>query len=163
MASPSLARGLSSESRCKVSPGSMRLSRNRFPDSTRNGAENGRARLMISLSSMPASLARMSVVMSADCAGSPGSPGPVRRALRRRSDLPGRRAAVDRAADHFVEDRREEQAEGRASQQAAERRDAERESHLAAGPGRRHEGDDAEDEGERRHDDRSEPDPAGLD
>src|SRR5262249_43452960 len=92
-----------------------------------------------------------------------GSPGGARGSLGLRCDLLGGCTAIDCAADHLVEDRGEEQPEDRDAEHPAEHRDAECEAHLGPGAGRRDQGDDAEDEGERRHDDRPQPGATGLD
>ena len=64
--------------------------------------------------------------------------------------------------DDVVEHRREEDAEERHAEHAAEDRRAQRPAHLGAGPLGEHQRHDAEDEGERGHQDRPQPQPARL-
>ena len=64
--------------------------------------------------------------------------------------------------DDVVEDRRQEDAEERHAEHAAEDRRAQRPPHLGAGALGDHQRHDAEDEGERGHQDRPQPQPAGL-
>ena len=80
----------------------------------------------------------------------------------------GRRSLVGlfrllRPADDVEEDRREEDAEGGDADHAAEDGGAQRAAHFGAGAFGQHQRHDAEDEGEGRHDDRPQPQPAGLD
>src|ERR1700674_3316227 len=71
-------------------------------------------------------------------------------------------AARHPATDH-VEDRREDQAEGGDADHAEKHRGAERLAHLGAGADRPNQWDHAEDEGERGHEDRTQPQPRRLD
>ena len=66
------------------------------------------------------------------------------------------------AAEHVEEDRSQEDAEERDAQHAAEDGQAERPPHLGSGTGRQDQGDHAQDEGERRHQDGPEPLPRPL-
>src|SRR5262245_44660822 len=69
----------------------------------------------------------------------------------------------DQLAQHDIEHRREEEAEEGHAQHSGHYRDAHDVPHLGAGAGGEHQRRDAGDEGEARHEDRAQPQPAGLD
>ena len=72
-------------------------------------------------------------------------------------------AACRQRAQQHVEHRREEQAEQRHTQHPREHGHAHGMAHFRTGAGRYHQGHDAHDESDRRHQDRAQTQAAGLD